>query len=233
MQEFWPQVVVGFQGISKVEWVAVAASFVCVYLTVRNNVWSWFFGFIGVVLYGYLFWQWRNYANCGLQLLYFAPIQFVGWYVWTRGGTSKTEDVPITHLTMKGRALAVLAVAGLTALLWATFRFWLPAAFPTLPKDPVPFADGFTTGISIVAQFLQVRKKVETWVLWIIADVVYAGYVFPKQGLYASMLLYIAFTVLAAMGAKEWRDKMREQESGREPGVLAGLPVEEWPKPSA
>lgn len=230
MQDIWPQVIAGFKAISGVEWAAVASSLACVYLTVRNNIWNWFFGFIGVVLYGYLFWQWKNYANCGLQLLYYVPIQFIGWYVWSRGGKSDTEEVPITQLTPAGRVKALGVVAVLTAVFYGAFRYWLPAAFPSLPRDPVPFGDGLTTAISIVAQYLQVHKRFENWLFWIAADVLYAAYVFPVQQLYASTLLYVVFTALAIVGAREWRQKLREQEAGANGG--AALPAGASPEPA-
>ncbi len=213
MQELGSHIVQAFKAMIYVEIAAVISSFICVYLTVRNNVWNWLFGFIGVLLYGYLFWQWRNYANCGLNLLYYVPIQFWGWYVWTRGNTThEGKAVPITRLTGQGWAQVLITTALLTALFWGLFRFWMPALFPALPTDPLPFADGLTTAISVVAQYLQVKKRFENWLLWIVADVVYTAYVFPVQKLYLSTLLYAVFTVLAIIGARDWLRLLRQQE---------------------
>jgi nicotinamide mononucleotide transporter len=203
MQQIWESIV---KSQSAVEWVAVVTSLLCVWLTVRNNIWNWFWGFIGVILYGYIFWNYKNYANAGLQILYFLPIQFIGWYVWKRKGPNQDNDLPVTQLTPKARLGWVGVTAVLTGILYVVLR---------LTNDPLPFFDGTTTAMSIVAQYLQVHKKFENWWLWIAADVLYAGYVFPVQELYVSAGLYVIFTGLAIFGAISWVKIMREQELAR------------------
>jgi nicotinamide mononucleotide transporter len=68
----------------------------------------------------------------------------------------------------------------------------------------LPFSDGLTTAMSIVAQYLQVHKRFENWLIWVAADLIYAFYIFPVQKLYVSAVLYLIFTVLAILGAVEW-----------------------------
>lgn len=207
--DLWTEVVKGFQAMKPIELFAVVTSLLCVWLTVRNNIWNWFWGFIGVILYGIIFWEYKNYANCGLQILYFLPIQFIGWYVWMRGGPKKHDDLPITRLSNRARAGWLAVTAVLTAVLWGVLRV-------VTPPDPLPFADGLTTAISIVAQYLQVYKRFENWLLWIAADLVYAFYVFPQQKLWASALLYVVFTVLAIIGARDWLKIIEQQKATAE-----------------
>jgi nicotinamide mononucleotide transporter len=211
MQQIWESIV---KSQSAVEWVAVVTSLLCVWLTVRNNIWNWFWGFIGVILYGYIFWNYKNYANAGLQILYFLPIQFIGWYVWKRKGPNQDNDLPVTQLTPLARLGWSGVTIVLTGILYVVLR---------LTNDPLPFGDGITTAMSIVAQYLQVHKKFENWWLWIAADVIYAGYVFPVQQLYVSAGLYIIFTGLAIFGAISWVKIMREQELAK----VAPVPVTE------
>ena len=210
MQKIWEDIV---KSQSPLEWVAAGTSLLCVWLTVRNNIWNWFWGFIGVILYGIIFWNYKNYANAGLQILYFLPIQFIGWYVWKRNGPKQDDDLPVTQLSNTARLVWLGVTVALTALLYFGFRDWLPAAFPKMAADPLPFWDGATTAMSIVAQYLQVQKKFENWWLWVIVDLAYAGYVFPVQHLYVSAGLYVIFTVLAIVGAVSWVKIMREQEA--------------------
>jgi len=68
--------------IGKVELVATIASIICVWQATKQNIWTWFWGTIGVVLYGYVFYEVKLYSDMGLQLFYFLPLQFVGWYWW-------------------------------------------------------------------------------------------------------------------------------------------------------
>lgn len=208
MQQIWEDIV---KSQSAVEWVAVVTSLLCVWLTVRNNIWNWFWGFIGVILYGYIFWNYKNYANAGLQILYFLPIQFIGWYVWKRKGPNQDDDLPVTQLTPQARLGWAGATVVLTGLLYVILR---------LTNDPLPLGDSVTTAMSIVAQYLQVHKKFENWWLWIAADVIYAGYVFPAQKLYVSAGLYVIFTALAIYGAISWVKIMRGQSATAEAEII-------------
>lgn len=196
--------------MSPLEWTAAITSLLCVWLTVRNNIWNWFWGFIGVILYGIIFWNYKNYANCGLQILYFLPIQFIGWYVWMRCGPNKNDDLPVTLLTPQARIGWASATVALTVILELVLH---------LTQDPLPFGDAVTTAMSIVAQYLQVHKKIENWWLWVAADVIYSVYVFPIQHLYVSTGLYVIFTALAVKGTLDWMKILRTQEAARAAGV--------------
>lgn len=199
--------------LKPIEIVAAITSLLCVYLTVKNNIWNWFWGLIGSILYGYIFFRISHiYANAGLQILYFVPMQFVGWYVWWKGNPDKNDALPISALTNRERTIwcavtVLLSVAlfyGLAPLV-AIFR---------LPPPQLSPMDCFTTGLSISAQFLQTYKKFENWVLWIIADLIYTFYIFPQLKMPVTTLLYAVFTVLATTGAIEWYRTMRKPVPG-------------------
>lgn len=184
------------------EIVAAVASLICVYLTIRNNIWNWFWGLIGVVLYAWVFWIGKLYANAWLQIIYYIPIQFFGWYVWLRFGPKRNDDLPVSTLSNPAR----LGWLGVTAILTVLF-YWLL----TWTKDPLPFADGLTTAISVVAQYLQVYKRFENWVLWLATDLIYTCYLFPVQKLYVSTGLYAIFTIMAFLGMIEWLRLLKTQ----------------------
>ena len=185
-----------------VEIVAAVTSLLCVYLTIKNNLWNWAWGLIGSVLYAYILWRGGLYANAGLFGLYFVPMQFVGWYVWLRGGPRKQDDLPVTMLSAEAR----LGWLALTAGLWAALYFFIPPLVVLLHIPPWQLGvwDAFTTALSISAQYLQTYKRWENWVLWIVADLVYTFYLFPHLHLPVTTGLYAIFTVLAFVGAWDW-----------------------------
>ncbi|MBC8142667.1 MAG: nicotinamide mononucleotide transporter [Armatimonadetes bacterium] len=214
MPELWNRVTAE---ISPLELLAAVTSLVCVYLTVKNNIWNWFWGLIGSVLYGYIFFRVSHlYANAGLQLLYFVPMQFVGYYVWLKGNAAKDDALPVTALTVAERFRWSATVAGLSVALF----YGLPpviAAF-ALPAQQLSALDCFTTGLSIAAQFLQTYKKFENWILWIVADLVYTFYVFPQLKMPITTLLYAVFTILAITGAIDWYQLMRKTQTAQVTG---------------
>ena len=78
----------------------------------------------------------------------------------------------------------------------------------------LPFMDSLLTSFSIVAQWMQTRKLLETWLLWIVVDVFYVG-MFVMKELYLTAGLYAVFLLLAAVGFAEWRRSMASPMTSR------------------
>ena len=71
--------------------------------------------------------------------------------------------------------------------------------------------DSLLTSFSIAAQWMQTRKLLESWLVWLAVDVLYVGMFLYKE-LYLTAGLYTVFIVLAAMGFVQWRRSMRTPE---------------------
>ncbi len=71
----------------------------------------------------------------------------------------------------------------------------------------LPFMDSTLTSFSIIGQWMQTRKILEAWILWIAVDVFYVG-MFVFKGLYLTAGLYAVFLYLAAVGYISWRKSM-------------------------
>ena len=80
--------------MSGAEIIASLTGLVNVWLTVKNSIWNWIWGIVSVALFGYVFLHSRLYSNAGLQLLYFLPMQFYGWWMWARGGHMSRKREP-------------------------------------------------------------------------------------------------------------------------------------------
>jgi nicotinamide mononucleotide transporter len=67
-----------------------------------------------------------------------------------------------------------------------------------------PFLDATLAVVSVAAQYLDARKKLESWYLWIVVDAVSVFYLYPRQHLYATAGVYAVFLVLAVVGLWRW-----------------------------
>ncbi|HTE18394.1 MAG TPA: nicotinamide riboside transporter PnuC [Armatimonadota bacterium] len=188
--------------MSAVEVVASVATLVNVYLILKNNTWCWIWGIVAVVLYGWVFYTGRLYSSMALQILYYLPMQFFGWWVWLRSGPRGQDDLPITRLSWPAR-IGWLALIVPVALLLGYLSARLGAA--------LSYADAAATAMSIVGQYLLTRKRVENWVFWIAVDVLYAFYLLPQQGLWISAALYVILLGMAVAGLAEWLRIMRAE----------------------
>ena len=180
------------------ELVAVVLTLVAVYLTARQIIWCWPLAMVSVTLYAFVFYDARLYADMGLQGLYFG-LAVYGWWAWLRGG--EDHGALEVSLTSKRARVVLAGVATLAGLL-------LGQTLTRFTNASLPFMDSMLTSFSIAAQWMQTRKLLESWLVWIAVDVFYVGmFVYKELDLTAG--LYAVFLALAAMGFREWRRSMR------------------------
>ncbi len=187
--------------MSPLEIVAALFGVVSVFLSVRQNIWSWPTAIVNVGLYILIFGEARLYADAGLQVVY-VVLNAYGWYHWLYGGKNRTElPVSRTPLRMWG-VLAAIGVAGSLALGSFLARF---------TPDPVPYLDASTTTTSLIAQWMMTRKLLENWIIWVAVDVVYIG-IYVTRSLKPTAVLYLVFLFLSIFGYVQWRRSEAEQK---------------------
>jgi len=190
----FPSTSSGPSTISLLEVFAVIFGIVSVFLSTRQNIWSWPTAIVNVTLYSLVFYGAKLYADMGLQVVYLI-LSVYGWYQWKYGGNNRTE----LHVTRAPARL--MAIAALTAVVFAAF---LGAILSRTTDAALPWLDSATTSTSLVAQFMMTRKILENWVIWAAVDVVYVGMFIYKE-LYLTAGLYAAFFVLAVAGYRQWK----------------------------
>jgi nicotinamide mononucleotide transporter len=192
--------------LGKVELVGTIFSAICVYLAIKHNMWTWFFGALGVIFFGYLFFQFGLYSDAGLQILFYLPMQLIGFIMWRRAANKAENKSVVLSLTAVQFALigiGILGAAGINGYLIATYT--TGASFP--------YIDALTTWMSIAAQLLMIAKYRESWVLWVTMDVI-AIFVYYAKGLIVTSGLYFVFLILATLGGIAWyRDYARQEKS--------------------
>jgi nicotinamide mononucleotide transporter len=185
--------------MNSLELVAVVVTLLAVFLTTRQVIWCWPLAMVSVTLYAVVFFQAKLYADMGLQALYFG-LAIYGWWAWLRGGEDHGE-LHVSLASNKTRVVLALIGAVAGALLGMTLSRYTDAS--------LPFMDSALTSFSIVGQWMQTRKLLEAWLVWLGVDVFYVG-MFIFKGLYPTAALYAIFLILAVMGFLGWRRTMVE-----------------------
>ncbi len=72
------------------------------------------------------------------------------------------------------------------------------------------YIDTLTTGIFFVAMWLMARRKIESWIFWIIGDLISIP-LYLYKGLAISTIQYFIFTIIAIMGYKSWLKIYKER----------------------
>jgi nicotinamide mononucleotide transporter len=190
--------------VSPLELFAALLGAVSVWLSVRQNIWSWPTAIVNVVLYSLVFYEAKLYADMGLQVIY-AILSIYGWYEWLYGGAGRTELKVTRTGPRRATLLALIAAAG-SAILGVFLHRATDAA--------LPFMDSFLSSTSLVAQWMMTRKLLENWLVWITVDVLYVG-MFIFKGLYLTAGLYAVFLALAVKGYADWRRSMNASAVAR------------------
>lgn len=179
---------------SPYEIVGVLFGIVAVWLTTRENPWCWPLGLVNVGLFILVFHEARLYADMGLQVIY-VILCLYGWHRWLRGGPGRGA-LPVSRAPR--RALFLLASLGFAGALLLGFTLYRHT------DASLPFWDSATASFSLLAQWMQARKWIENWAVWIVVDVVYVGMYVSKR-LYPTAGLYAVFVGLAILGLVQWR----------------------------
>jgi nicotinamide mononucleotide transporter len=182
----------------------------CVYLVVIQNIWNFPVGIANNVFFLVLFAGARLYGDAGLQIVYIA-LGFQGWYLWLHGGEKRTA-LRVEHASR--RMLAVLGALVIVGTLALTLVL-------RLARGSAPVLDAFTTVLSLAAQYLLNRKAIESWYLWIAADVIYI-YLYIERGLQLTAVLYFVFLCLCVVGLRAWLRSLKEQ--GIDSAALVDVP---------
>lgn len=173
--------------MSTLEIIAAIISFIGVALGVTGKRITWPWWALSSVLYGILFIQWDLFASAALQLVFIAAA-VAGWFGWgKKGAIPGPLKNSFRIYTVVAITLATLALAPILDRLGAASTY----------------ADTILLFGSIAAQLLMVYEKYETWILWFVVDLGYTALYFSQE-LYLTSVLYLVFTVVAAVGWRSW-----------------------------
>jgi nicotinamide mononucleotide transporter len=182
------------------EWIAAGLGLVTVVLVVRRSVWNYPFALAMVGLYFFAFVETRLYSDALLQIFFFV-INCYGWWAWSRA-PAVDNGVAVEAMGNKARATWLI----LTAIASAAWGWGMA----TYTDASAPYVDAAVAGSSVAAQWLQSLRRVESWVLWIVADLI-AIPLYWSKGLVPTAGLYAIFLVLAVAGLLEWHRMLARQ----------------------
>jgi nicotinamide mononucleotide transporter len=186
-----------------VEWAGFVLSLAMVYCNIRQIHWGWTLAIARSILYGYVFWNTQLYGQAALQMMFIAMAAW-GWRQWLRGQTltapstetNTAQALPISLLRRHER----LRLLGVTILVWVLCT-WVLEEFS---ESKVLYLDALITALALLGQYLLGRKKIETWWIWLVVNILTIA-LMASQDLWLTALLYFVFAVLSVVGLKTWQ----------------------------
>jgi len=179
------------------EWLATISGFIYIYYTIREDTRLWIYGIISSALFIWVFFKSLLYAN-SILYIYYVIIGFYGWYSWSQSEKQRDKGAKLTIHRSSAKELVAYISA---SLLFAIPVYFILVKFS---DSDAPLIDALLTTGGMVATWMLTRKIIEQWIFWIIIDVIWCGLMIYK-GMYPSLLLFVAYTILAIKGYFEWK----------------------------
>ena len=180
---------------SIIESGAVLFSIIYVLLAAKQNIWCWFYAAISVTLYIYICYSSQLFAETGLQVFYLFMAAY-GYYNWNKSKIAKN----VSQWTASKHLFLILLATIIT--------FLMGFYFTTYTSSRMPILDSFTTVFSIIATYMLTKKILESWLYWMVIDVV-STYLYFSRDLHLTSLLFLIYTVIAIFGYFTWLKQIK------------------------
>ena len=135
-------------------------------LSANGRILTFLFGLIDVSIYGAMCLAGARYGNAALHLLYFLPMQFVGFFQWRKRGADASKEVRARRLS--GKQWMLYGGIFLVGLIIAYFV--LAAMDKTEAAGVVKWLvlmDAFSMMCNLVGQYLMSTAYMDQWFFWI------------------------------------------------------------------
>lgn len=201
---FWANLI----DTSWMEFIAVIFGLLSVWYARKENILVYPTGIVSVLLYVYICFEYKIYADAGINFFYFV-MSVYGWYMWT-AKTSK-PDLQITASSRRDwfftSGIFVVSIIIIMILLkWFKrddIEYW---------STWVPYIDTFTTSVFFIAMLQMAQKKIENWLFWIVGDIISVP-LYTYKGLVFTSFQYLIFLLIAIFGYLAWRQKLMQREN--------------------
>ncbi|MED7788855.1 nicotinamide riboside transporter PnuC [Francisella sp. 19X1-34] len=135
-------------------------------LAAKGKVFNYVLGLVGAVMYAVISYQNHVWGQLLLAVLFLCPVQFYGWYNWTKPqNTTEKKQIKIRELTFNQFFRIILLIL-IVSTIYGYFVLHL-----YFGQNVGLVADAIVEVTSIVAFILTVLLYKEFWILWLTVDV--------------------------------------------------------------
>ena len=188
-------------GLILLELLAFVFGVWSVWMAKKANIWVYPTGIIGTTITMYLFFTDRLLGDM-LMNAYYSLMSIYGWWEWSRQKDGKKVR-QITTMNHKEKGIGLALVLTTMMVTYMVYRF------TNTIMDTSNVIDIFTSGVFFTAMWLMARKKLESWILWISADLITIP-LYAYRGWGMLSLQYLIFTILAFQGYYAWKESLHK-----------------------
>lgn len=194
------------------EIVATFFGIVSVFFSKNRNILVYPTGIISTFLYIYLFFSWGLYGETLINF-YYTSMSIYGWILWSKKTDEDHVHVKVDWASKNEyiKSIGLFFATFLFIILLYHFRPIIEGLKPFEEVDSlswnytfIDFIDATLTGIFLIGMWMMAKRKVDSWIFWIIGDLIMVPLLIYK-GYAVSSFQYLFLTVLAVLGFIEWK----------------------------
>ena len=171
-----------------------------VVLAAKGKVSTYIFATVNVAIYALLTFQNHLYGEFMLNAFYYIPMNFIGFYLWSKHKDNESGEVEGKKLTGKQTVILFAAVAVVVLVYWQIL---------SRIGGQLALIDAMSTVFFVVALIMQVARYAEQWLLWIIVNVVsvvmWLLLIGKDSSAVTMVVMWIAYLFNSVYGYYNWR----------------------------
>ena len=183
------------------EIIAVFFGFLSVWFSKNNNILVFPTGMINTSIFVYLLLKWSLLGDMIINAYYFI-MSIYGWYFWLKGTNNTISPISkVSNTDIRIVVLLFISSSVFVSLVYSFFDKW---------ETIVSYIDILTTAIFFAAMWLMAKRKVESWIFWIVGNIISVP-LYLHKGLAFTSIQYFIFTVIAIAGYIKWKELYNKQ----------------------
>ena len=186
-----------------VEYIAVLFGIISVYFSRKENILVYPTGLINTTFYVYLSFKGHLLGEASVNV-YYTLISIYGWWLWSKKDNQNIKVLKITYSDKKQWINQIIFFAVLYILIF----FGLTYLKREFAPGAIPWADALASASAFTGMWLMAKKKVESWIWWIITNIVSIPLYFVKSYVFTSIYYFILLG-MAVSGLIMWIKKER------------------------
>ena len=183
------------------EIIAVFFGFLSVWFSKNNNILVFPTGLINTSIFVYLLFKWSLLGDMLINAYYFI-MSIYGWYFWLKGTNNTVSPISkVSNTDIRIVVLLFISSSVFVSLVYSFFDKW---------ETIVSYIDILTTAIFFAAMWLMAKRKVESWIFWIVGNIISVP-LYLHKGLAFTSIQYFIFTIIAIAGYIKWKELYNKQ----------------------
>ncbi|WP_313000779.1 nicotinamide riboside transporter PnuC [Chryseobacterium gleum] len=190
-----------------------------VYFSIKKNIWVYPTGIVSTMIYVYILFNFGLLGDCLINV-YYTIMSIYGWILWAKNSEDHIH-VDVTWAARKewiyASILFILSLALVTLIYY--YKPYIDNQFSMegtslglYHLDWANWMDVFTTSIFLVGMWFMAKQRIESWIFWIIGDIICIPMMIFK-GLGITSVQYLVFTIMAISGYVNWKKSFKEKST--------------------